>query len=38
MTFPAILEIFTVGVATGFLLGVLAPDLLKLLTDPWRYH
>jgi len=37
MTFPAILEIFTVGVLTGFLLGVLAPDLIHLLIDPWHY-
>lgn len=37
MTFPTILSIFVTGVYTGFLLGVLAPDLLKLFTDPWSY-
>lgn len=34
MTLPAILEIYSVGVLTGFLLGILAPDLLHVFFPP----
>lgn len=37
MTFPLIMEIFSVGVFTGFLLGILAPDLLHVFFPP-RQH
>lgn len=34
MDFPTLIETYYVGVITGFLLGIFAPDLLRLFRKP----
>ena len=38
MTLPAVLQCLTVGALTGFLLGLLCPELLRILFLPLKHN